>query len=51
MLIRRSAMDKIGGVTSIKSAIIDDCALARQLKKPSLAGLTTSTKSIRAYTK
>ena len=53
MLIRRSAMDKIGGVTSIKSAIIDDCALARQLKEngPVWLGLTTSTRSIRAYTK
>ena len=31
-LVRRDALEKIGGVASIKSALIDDCALARRVK-------------------
>ena len=51
MLIRRTALDKIGGVVSLKSAIIDDCALARALKNsgPIWLGLSEETESIRAY--
>ncbi len=51
MLIRRTALDKIGGVVSLKSAIIDDCALARALKNsgPIWLGLSEDTESIRAY--
>lgn len=32
MLIRRGILDKIGGLTRIKSALIDDCSLARAVK-------------------
>lgn len=51
MLVRRAALEKIGGVTSLKSAIIDDCALARALKEngPIWLGLSAETESIRAY--
>lgn len=51
MLVRRDAMEKIGGVSAIKSAIIDDCALAKELKRngPVWLGLTGTTESIRAY--
>ena len=51
MLVRKTAMDRIGQYTSIKSAIIDDCTLARKLKEngPIWLGLSTSTRSIRAY--
>ena len=51
MLVRKTAMDRIGQLTSIKSAIIDDCALARKLKDhgPIWLGLSTTTRSIRPY--
>jgi hopene-associated glycosyltransferase HpnB len=32
MLVRRAALDQIGGVDGIRNEIIDDCALARRLK-------------------
>jgi len=32
MLVRRQALDNIGGFARIKSALIDDCALARAIK-------------------
>jgi len=32
MLVRRKALDGIGGLARIKSALIDDCALARAIK-------------------
>ena len=32
MLVRRAALERIGGVDSIRQEIIDDCALARRLK-------------------
>jgi hopene-associated glycosyltransferase HpnB len=32
MLVRRAALDRVGGVDSIRHEIIDDCALARRLK-------------------
>jgi hopene-associated glycosyltransferase HpnB len=51
MLVRRDALDRIDGVETIKSEIIDDCALARAVKKngPIWLGLTENTASIRAY--
>lgn len=33
MLLRRQALDNIGGLESIKSALIDDCTLAQAIKK------------------
>ena len=51
MLIRRSALDRIGGVARVRDALIDDCALARALKSvgPIRLSLTTGARSIRAY--
>ena len=33
MLIRRSMLEKIGGIAAIRSALIDDCALAGKVKR------------------
>jgi len=33
MLVKRRALDNIGGLASIKGALIDDCALAAMIKK------------------
>lgn len=33
MLVRREALDKAGGIASIRSALIDDCALGARLKQ------------------
>ena len=51
MLVDRSALEKAGGIVAIKSEIIDDCALARLLKKDHSIwlGLTRSTTSLRGY--
>lgn len=53
MLVDRSALEKAGGIVAIKSEIIDDCALARLLKKDHSIwlGLTRSTTSLRGYDK
>lgn len=32
MLIRREMLERIGGIESIRSALIDDCALAKRVK-------------------
>lgn len=51
ILIRRSALDRIGGIPSIRSELIDDCALARRVKAggPIWLGVTATTRSVRAY--
>ena len=51
MLIRRAALDAIGGVDSIRHEIIDDCALARRVKAQGRVwlGATRDTISIREY--
>lgn len=51
MLVRREALERIGGMASIRSEIIDDCALARQLKVcgPIRLGLTQRARSLRPY--
>ena len=51
MLVRRSALARIGGIAAIRSALIDDCALARAIKTggPIWLGLTRETQSLRAY--
>jgi hopene-associated glycosyltransferase HpnB len=51
MLVRRDAYDKIGGMDAIRSAIIDDCALAKALKAvgPIWLGLSTKVRSLRGY--
>lgn len=51
MLVRRTALEAAGGIASIKSEIIDDCALGQRLKKQGAIwlGLTTQSFSIRPY--
>jgi hopene-associated glycosyltransferase HpnB len=51
MLARRDALSAAGGIASIQSAIIDDCALARRLKAqgPIWLGLTERAVSLRPY--
>ncbi len=51
MLVRREALERAGGIDSIKDAIIDDCALARQMKTqgPIWLGLTRRSHSLRVY--
>ena len=52
ILVETRLLDRIGGFESIKSAVIDDCALARQVKLQGVKiwlGLTHSAKSVRTY--
>ena len=53
ILIRPSALDRIGGIAAIRGAIIDDCALARAVKRTGggiWLGVTNNSQSIRDYT-
>jgi len=51
VLVRREALRRIGGIGAIRGEIIDDCALARAVKRggPIWLGLSTETRSLRAY--
>ncbi len=60
ILIRSEVLDKIGGIESVKNALIDDCSLASQVKsylqshpeipfKGIWLGLSEKTKSLRSY--
>jgi hopene-associated glycosyltransferase HpnB len=52
MLIRREMIERIGGVETIRGELIDDCALARAVKRNGgkvWLGLTRETRSIREY--
>jgi len=52
ILLRRSALERIGGMVAVKSEVIDDCALGRLVKKSGgkiWLGLTRSSVSLRAY--
>jgi len=51
MLVHLQALDAAGGIEAIRNEIIDDCALARLLKRrgPIWIGLTRRAASIRAY--
>jgi hopene-associated glycosyltransferase HpnB len=65
ILIRRQALERIGGLQSLKQALIDDCSLAAAVKNnsapataprpyaptphPIWLGLTTTTRSLRPY--
>jgi hopene-associated glycosyltransferase HpnB len=54
ILMETRMLDQIGGFESIKSAVIDDCALARRVKLQGSKiwlGLTHSVKSVRSYQK
>ena len=52
MLVRPAALERIGGIRAIAGELIDDCALAREVKRrggPVWLGLSEPTLSIRAY--
>jgi hopene-associated glycosyltransferase HpnB len=52
ILIRSEALQRIGGLASIRNQIIDDCALARAVKRSGgriWMGLSGDTESIRGY--
>jgi hopene-associated glycosyltransferase HpnB len=52
ILIRPVALDSIGGLTAIRREVIDDCALARAVKRSGgriWLGLTDETHSVRTY--
>lgn len=52
ILIRRSALQRIGGIESIRDQIIDDCALAAKVKESGgriWLGITQDTYSARGY--
>ncbi len=52
MLVRRSVLEKIGGIAAIREALIDDCTLAAAFKQAGSnvwLGLGRRTMSIRAY--
>lgn len=53
ILLRRAALDRIGGLRAIRGEIIDDCALALRVKRTGGAiwmGLTRKSVSLRCYT-
>lgn len=52
ILLRRSALERIGGMVAVQSEVIDDCALGRLVKKSGgkiWLGLTRSSLSLRSY--
>jgi hopene-associated glycosyltransferase HpnB len=51
VLLKAGALRDAGGIDSIRNALIDDCALARQMKRigPIWLGLTDRARSIRPY--
>lgn len=52
ILLRREALERIGGFSSIRGAVIDDCALAKAIKRTNgriWMGLTRKSVSLRAY--
>ena len=52
ILIRRTALERIGGLQILRQALIDDCSLARAVKKSGgkiWIGLTQTTRSLRPY--
>jgi hopene-associated glycosyltransferase HpnB len=51
MLVEAQALRQIGGIESLRNDLIDDCALARRLKRrgPIWLGLTERVRSLRRY--
>jgi hopene-associated glycosyltransferase HpnB len=51
MLVKREALEQAGGIESVRHEIIDDCALARRMKKVGgiWLGLTDRSMSVRRY--
>lgn len=52
MLLRRLALERVGGIAAIRSEVIDDCALARAVKRSGgriWMGVTRASLSLRSY--
>jgi hopene-associated glycosyltransferase HpnB len=52
ILLRRTALERIGGFGTVRGEVIDDCALAREVKKSGgkiWMGLTRTSRSLRSY--
>ncbi len=52
ILIRPACLEKIGGLAAIRGEVIDDCALAREVKRSGgriWMGLSSASESIRSY--
>ena len=52
ILLRRTALERIGGIAAIRAEVIDDCALARAVKRSGgtvWMALTRKSVSLRAY--
>ena len=52
LLLRKAALERIGGISAIRAEVIDDCALARAVKRSGGAiwmGLTRKSVSLRSY--
>lgn len=51
ILVRAEALARIGGISNIRNELIDDCALAREVKRGGMVslGLTEHARSIRPY--
>jgi hopene-associated glycosyltransferase HpnB len=52
ILLRRAALERIGGMAAIRNEVIDDCSLARAVKKSGgkiWMGLTRASVSLRSY--
>lgn len=52
MLVRRAALERIGGMESLRNALIDDCSLAREIKRGGhriWLGLSDTSVSTRGY--
>jgi hopene-associated glycosyltransferase HpnB len=52
ILLRREALERIGGIAAIRNEVIDDCALARAVKRSGgkiWMGLTRASVSLREY--
>jgi hopene-associated glycosyltransferase HpnB len=52
LLLRKKALERIGGIAAIRGEVIDDCALARVVKRSGgkiWMGLTRRSVSLRAY--
>jgi hopene-associated glycosyltransferase HpnB len=51
ILIRRDILGRIGGIAAIRGELIDDCALAKAVKRhgPIWLGMSRETRSLRAY--
>jgi hopene-associated glycosyltransferase HpnB len=53
LLVRRAALEKMGGLASVRNAMIDDCAIAAAVKKSGgrlWMGVTRRSRSLRSYT-